>query len=43
MAGQGRLSGPALLRCHSQNAHSLPLTNMGAFDRHLTAKPLNIG
>ena len=25
MAGQGRLAGPALLRCHCQNAHAFPL------------------
>ena len=25
MTGQGRLARPALLRCHCQNAHSIPL------------------
>ena len=31
MAGQGRLTRPALLRCHSQNAHAFPLAECRQF------------
>ena len=31
MSGQGRLTRPALLRCHSQNAHAFPLAEFRQF------------
>ena len=43
MSGQGRLSGPALLRCQSQNAHAFPLPNAVNSALGVTFKALKSG
>jgi hypothetical protein len=43
MSGQGRLTRPALLRCHSQNAHAFPLAEAVNSALGVTLKALKSG
>ena len=43
MSGQGRLTRPALLRCHCQDAHAVPLPIDVQFSVGVTPEPLKSG